>query len=1148
LTFSEFINKWRESGGAERANKDSFLNDLCDVLGVDRPKPTTGDPQLDLFVFERDAQIAHEVGKVTIGKIDLYKEGHFILEAKQGSEAGSKKVGTAKRATPRWNIEMRDAFGQALGYAKTIDDPPPFIVTCDIGYCFDLYATFDGTWNYRPFPDALSSRMYLADIEKHADVLRAIFTNPHALDPSKQSAKITQDIASDVARLARSLEEEGHDPEKVAKFLMRCLFTMFAEDIDLLKGKPFAKALDRWIENPEVFVDEVETLWRTMNEGGSLPFIGKVLHFNGGLFADPTAIPLLKDELILLGLAAERNWAEVEPAIFGTLLERALHPKERHRLGAHYTPRSYVERLVFPTIEQPIRADWEIVQAQVRSIIAAGKADDDRKAMVAARKPVYEFYEKLRGLRVLDPACGSGNFLFVALDAFKRLENEVLDLLHDLGDDAVFITHGDPIAPDQFLGIEVKAWAKEIAELVLWIGYLQWQIRTRKWHTEVPEPVLREYHNIELRDAVLAWDDREELLDDDGRVVTRWDGETKKIHPATGEEIPDESARIPVYTYRNARKSEWPAASFVVGNPPYIGNYRMRSILGEGYAEALRETYGEVPASADYVMYWWHKAAQLTRAGAVRRFGLITTNSFSQAFARRVADMHLAADPPLSIVFAIPDHPWVDTSDGAAVRVAMTVGEEGKHEGELCTVVDEATTDNGEVAVTIEMQRGMISSNLTIGTNVASAVSLRANERLCSPGFKLHGEGFVVAHADVDRLRRARDSGIVRQYLNGKDLTQISRQSYVIDLFGTDLERTRSEFPEVYQWVAERVRPEREARRGRTSDADAYAEKWWLFGKPRPELRKALAGLSRFIVTPETAKHRFFVFLGSDIAPDNMLVCMALDDAFFLGVLSSNIHVTWALAAGGTLEDRPRYNKTVCFDPFPFPDASGDARGRVREIAERLDHHRKDRQAKHPELTLTGMYNVLEKLRAGETLTPKEKTVHERGLVTILHDIHEELDIAVSAAYGWPQRLTDDEILTRLVALNVQRAAEEADGLVRLLRPEFQATRMIDVSRQKELAIAPLPVAAEKEFPTQWPNQLADQLAVLRSVMYSVVERWTAKSLMREFRGAKRKQIEAALESLEALGLVVSIGEGDGKMWTALRPQPHQRRFFPLTF
>jgi hypothetical protein len=193
--FDAFIAKWSTSGGAERANKDLFLTELCDVLEVPRPKPTTGDADRDEYVFEHDARLAHEGGTATIGRIDLFKQGCFILEAKQGSEAGARKLGTAKRETPAWNIAMKDAYGQALGYARAFDTAVPFLVVTDLGYCFDLYAAFDKSWDYRPFPNAQANRLFLRDLPTHAPTLRQIFLDPHELDPSKHAAKVTTEIA-----------------------------------------------------------------------------------------------------------------------------------------------------------------------------------------------------------------------------------------------------------------------------------------------------------------------------------------------------------------------------------------------------------------------------------------------------------------------------------------------------------------------------------------------------------------------------------------------------------------------------------------------------------------------------------------------------------------------------------------------------------------------------------------------------------------------------------------------------------------------------------------------------------------------------------------------------------------------------------------
>ncbi len=1139
MTFLEFISRWKDSSGAERANKDQFLSELCDVLGVDRPNPTVGDPARDLYVFEKDVDIPHEDGRKTIGKIDLYKHGFFLLEAKQGSEALSKKLGTARRGTPSWNIAMQDAYGQALGYARTIGTAPPFLIICDIGHCFDLYASFDGSGNYRKWPDALASRIYLSDLERHADTFRKIFTDPHALDQSKIAARVTREIAEHIARLARALEAGGHKPEFVAQFLMRCLFTMFAEDVELIQRGLFSKMLqERWIENPALFQPEVEDLWKTMNEGGNILGVGKILRFNGGLFADPTALPLTRDQLNILGRAAASDWRDVEPAIFGTLLERALDPKERHRLGAHYTPRAYVERLVRPTIEEPLREEWEAARAEVRQIMEAAKSDDDTKAMVAARKPVYAFYDKLTQTRVLDPACGSGNFLYVTLDLFKRIENEILALLHDLGDNAVFNLHGRSVTPEQFLGIEIKPWAKEIAELVLWIGYLQWQTRNRGWKTNVPEPVLRDYHNIECRDAVLAYDRVEPAVDGEGKPITRWDGETMKMSPVTGEEIPDETARVTVMRYVNPRKAEWPKADYIVGNPPFIGTKRMRDALGDGYVEELRRVYsGTIEDNADFVMYWWDTAAAIVANKSAKRFGFITTNSISQSFNRRVIARHLGDG--IRICFAIPDHPWSDSETGAAVRIAMTVADsETQHTGILLRVVEEGESGGDATAVVLsEPRTGQISDDLQIGTSTSgSAVALRSNAALSSMGVALHGSGFIVDPVTAEQYR-GRGASAIRRYIAGKDLLQRARELYLIDFSRLSESEARNANELAFQHVIDHVLPER-----RVNRRDAIRTKWWRFGWERPEIRKALVALDRFIATTETSKHRVFQFVDGSVLADHSIVVIALAGGEWLASLSSRVHSVWALAAGGTLEDRPRYNKTVCFDPFPFPNSGDESlTQRMRDVGERLDAHRKRQQALHPDLTITWMYNVLNNLRNGELLTAKEKTIHEQGLVSVLKQLHDELDAAVFDAYGWPHDLTDEQILERLVALNAERAEEEKRGIIRWLRPEFQNPDNTQKPVQNELAgVAPTPVASRPSTLTgdglklPWPQSLPQQLTVIRDTFQQTAATLDASSLAKSFKGARTKDVEQVLASLEALGHLVSVGD-QPKQWRAAR-------------
>jgi hypothetical protein len=351
----------------------------------------------------------------------------------------------------------------------------------------------------------------------------------------------------------------------------------------------------------------------------------------------------------------------------------------------------------------------------------------------------------------------------------------------------------------------------------------------------------------------------------------------------------------------------------------------------------------------------------------------------------------------------------------------------------------------------------------------------------------------------------------IRTYLNGRDLTGASRNKMVIDLFGLEVAEVRKKFPEVYQWVHDRVKPERDQNR-----EPFIRDNWWIFGRPRPELRKPLVGLSRYISTVETAKHRIFVFLDASILPDNMLVNIASADAYHFGVLSSKVHVNWALAAGGTLEDRPRYNKTRCFDTFPFPNCTEAQKEAIRAVAERLDAHRKRQQALAPWLTLTEMYNVLEKLKSGEELTAEERTNYDAGLIGILRELHEELDAAVFAAYGWPTGLTNEEILGNVAALNTQRRAEEASGVIRWLRPEYQAPNELAV-QAAFAGLAPVETAAAARRKQPWPSTLTEQVRAIKSALRATPLQ-TSQQIAAGFRPASRTRVAEILETLTALG------------------------------
>jgi hypothetical protein len=1025
---------------------------------------------------------------------------------------------------------MEAARQQALSYVRALpasEPRPPFIVVVDVGYCFDLYSNFAGVGdNYVPFPDSQTYRIALADLADEAVLarLRLLFTDPQQLDPSRRAAQVTQQLAGQLAALSAQLERAGHASEVVAQFLMRCLFTMFAEDASLIPKASFSGLLASYAATEELrqlLPDALESLWHTMDTGGFAPDLrARLRRFNGRLFHSAQALPLTAAQLTLLHEAAQADWTEVEPAIFGTLLERALDPRERHRLGAHYTPRRYVERLVVPTVLDPLRREWAAAQA------ASARRLDDEDAK-GARAELVKFLTRLTSVKILDPACGTGNFLYVTLEHLKRLEGEVLTAINGFGQTGLLdLGAGSTVSPRQLLGLELNPRAAAIADVVLRIGYLQWHLRTHGL-TQLAEPLLDSYQNICQQDAILQHGPPVPRLDAQGRPVTRWDGLTTKPHPATGKPVPDEAAQVPVFDYPAPYPAEWPAADFLVGNPPFLGDKAMRGALGDGYVEALRKAYrGRVPESADLVMYWWDHAARMVQAGQAERFGFITTNSITQTFNRRLIQQHLAnTEQPLSLAFAIPDHPWVEATDGAAVRVAITVGVAGAGQpGTLAEVIREVTVA-GEEAPAVELgeQVGVLNADLTVGADVSSAQQLRANAELANVGVGLYGAGFMVTETQADELGRKRRPGLaeyIKPYVNGRDLAQKPRGMLAIDLFGLSEEQVLAYYPEVYQHVLEQVKPERDQ-----NNRDSYRKKWWLFGEPRASFRPALSNLSRFIVTTRTARHRVFSFLAGSTLADQKLVAIAFEDSFALGVLSSRVHIVWAGATGGWLGvgNDSTYNHSDCFFKFPFPITTPIHQDRIREVAEQLDTLRKQQQAQHSTLTITDLYNVVEKLRTGQSLTPKEQVTNQLGLASVVLNLHQQLDREVAAAYGWAADLSETELLTKLVRLNKQRVAEEAAGVVHYLRPSYQAPGQQQAAFT--LSATPIPMTALAII-QPWPTALAEQMQAVRAVVQQAVTPMTVVQVAACFQRTRPEKVRPLLDTLTALALVRPTLEG----------------------
>ncbi len=1104
MGIEEFIERWSgREGGAERANYALFLTQLTQTL--DLPTPEPADSGNDTYRFEMPVR-----GNTNQPlRIDLYRKGTFILEAKQSRLAdnvNSKNeaivqpdlwgdLPAPRSARPRrtWDADMRAAFNQAWDYAGRLPadhDRPPFIITCDVGRTFEFYADFSGQGRaYRAFPDERNRVVTLEQLADPTvrDLFHAVWTNPASLDPALKRAQVTREIASHLAEVSRSLEKK-YPPEEVATFLTRTLFAMFAERMGLLPERSLIGLLEDSLDSPGGFAKQLEDLFRCMDEGDySLGVKAQVRRFNGAFYKDRRTFPLGREEIGALLEAARKDWRDVEPAIFGTLLEEALTPGDRSRLGAHYTPRPYVERLVNATVMTPLRADWDAARAAAEDL-------RERGDKAGAALELMAFHDTLTKTRVLDPACGTGNFLYVTLELMKALESEVLEARAGLlGDETVDGLVTDDVLrgvdPRRFYGLELNPRAAAIAELVLWIGYLQASYR-RDPNYRPRNPVLEDYATINPPASRRRPGDTcvDAVLMSDGPIVG-----------GGGD------------AYPNPRLPPWPEAEFIVGNPPFTGGKFVRAEQGSAYAEALWRTHPKMDDASDLVMYWWDRAAGiLTRKGTkLKRFGLVTTNSITQVFQRRTLARWMSVDntnkQPLSLVFAVDDHPWTKaTRDAAAVRIAMTVAVRGVREGDLSIVCREAALGTDQPDVELTTTVGVINPDLTVGVDTTRTVALQSNGGVSSPGVKLHGAGFIVSPSEARHLGLGRSdrSGLerhIRPYRNGRDITGRSRDKLVIDLYGQRAEHVRERYPEIYQYVAQTVKPERDV-----NNRGTYRENWWVFGEPRSELRPALADLSRYIVTPATSKHRVIEFLDGSILPDDALIVIASDDPAHLAALSSFTHTDWALSQGGSLEDRPRYNKSRCFDPFPFPAWTPAQHAALADAGERLDAFRKARLAELPDLTMTRLYNALEAHRAGKApghgMTDQEAADFDRASVLILAELHDEIDALTLDAYGWPRDLAGDALLERLVALNAERAAEEARGQIRWLRPLYQRPRAKTKTAGPEQAgdlVGAAPVVAPGA--AKWPKERREQVLFLKGALSDGP--LTAEFLVAQFKG-----------------------------------------------
>lgn len=915
MNLEHFISKWQKATLKERSGSQEHFLDLCHLL--EHPTPAEADPDGTNFTFERATKKANNQQ----GFADVWKREHFAWEYK-GKHAN-----------------LDDAYNQLLSYHDKLNNPP-LLITSDMQR-FEVRTKFTNS----------TQAVYAFDLEglrdpKNLQVLKDAFFNPDALNPKYHREAVTQEASKAIGTLALALRDRGHDSQQVAHFLMQLVFSLFAEDVGLLPKELVTRILQATCDNPAKARRYFSELFAAMATGGDV-LLEPIPHFNGGLFdTGDYDLPLLY-EAELQGLldAAKLDWVQVEPAIFGTLFERSLDPNKRSQLGAHYTSREDILRIVRPVILEPLEQDWQTIRDKVERYLTdppkltGKKASNDRDKHV--NKPIADFLSHLHGIRVLDPACGSGNFLYVALQQLKELEKKVISFANRVGAPALSL-----LSPRQFYGLEKNIFAHELASIVVWIGYLQWNHLNGVSNRQTP--VLEKLNNIRLQDA---------LMDEDGN------------------------------------EAEWPQAEFIVGNPPFLGNYKMREELGDDYVDMLYKQYKtRLPNMADFVCYWFEKARANIEQGKTQRAGLIATNSIRGGANRKVLER---VKDTGDIFMAWNDEPWI--LDGAAVRVSIVAFDDGS---------DSSKVLDGSAVKTI-------TPSLTSGVDVSSAQRLTENANISFEGASPKGSFDVDGTTARKWLELSNPGGkdnsdVVKRYLSAKDIVHKDKDRYVVDFHGMELEEAK-QYRMPMAWVREKVKPKRD-----TVKMKSRRENWWLFGSAAKGMRKATKDLERFIATPRVSKHRIFSWTSHEYLPNDSLTVIARDDDFTFGVLQSTIHETWALALGTWLGkgNDPRYTPTTCFETFPFPTPTDKQREAIANEAVYLCETRDGIVAANKGLTLTNLYNTLNELREAPDL--------EHDFYPLL-DAHNSLDAAVAEAYGWEWELDKETILERLLGLNLER-------------------------------------------------------------------------------------------------------------------------------
>jgi type II restriction/modification system DNA methylase subunit YeeA len=988
MTAQEFVQKWAPSELRERQGSQEHFLDLCRLL--DEPTPAEADPSGKKYCF--DAGVEKTTGEG--GFADVWKKGCFGWEYK----------GKHKNLT--------DAYAQLQRYADSLLNPPLLIVS-DMDEIV-IHTNFTNTVHE-------VHRIFLSDLllVERRRLLKWAFTDPMRLRPGLTARDLTEKAARQFAEIAQRLRtpQGRYDPQRVAHFMNKVLFCMFAEHIGLLGSSMFTRLLRLSSRKPALFADLAGDLFRAMKDGGRLG-LDEVDWFNGGLFDTDDVVPLGKTEIDQILKVSELDWSSIEPSIFGTLFERGLDPDKRSQLGAHFTDPQSIMRIVEPVVLAPLRLewanargaiarlmqeyrdlvakieerpetriDWNLSKEEIARLLAEHKkprlSANANRIMAEAKEKCRAFLSRLESFRVLDPACGSGNFLYLALQGLKDLEQQVIKEIEGLGLQGFLPSVG----PQSVMGIEVNVYAAELARVTIWIGQIQWMLR-HGWGLS-KNPILKPLDQIACRDAVLSPDGAD---------------------------------------------PEWPDADCIIGNPPFLGDKKMISELGEAYAGKLRRLYdGRVPGGADLVTFWFARAWQQIAAGKSNRAGLVATNSIRGGQNRKVLETICTEG---RIFEAWSDEQWI--ADGASVRVSIVCFDGNR------AAAGDLLLDNKLVATIHADLTGRSAAG--VGLDLTIAKPLRENAGVIFMGttkvgaFDIPGalaREWLVLPANPNGRP---NSDVVRPWANAMDLTRRPSDTWIIDFGSTMSEAGAALYEAPFEYLRKHVQPVREKNRRET-----YAQAWWRFGETRPALRAAMLPLSRIIATPSVAKHRVFVFLDKCVLPDHAVFVITRDDYVTFGILHSRFHEAWALRTCTWLGvgNDPRYTPSTTFDTFPFPsglqpnspaeDFHSDARALgIAQAAEHLNRLREtwlnppELVRREPEV-VPGFPDRLVPVDEKALAELKKRTLTNLYNVrpAWLAQAHRALDSAVAAAYGWPPDIGEDDALSQLLEMNRDRAAAQ---------------------------------------------------------------------------------------------------------------------------